>query len=410
MICRFCSKTINYVFADLGNTAISNAFITKDQLNDAELIYPLKVFVCDNCFLVQVEQYKKSEEIFSSDYVYFSSVSDSWLKHSKCYVEKMIPKFGLSQNSLVIEIASNDGYLLQYFKERNIPCLGIEPTKSTAQVAIEKGIETIIDFFDERLAKKLAKEGRKSDLIIGNNVLAHVPELNDFVRGLKIILKPEGILTFEFPHLMKLISNGQFDTIYHEHFSYFSFYFICKLFRFHGFEVFDVEELETHGGSLRIYAKHKENEKVSIEGAVRELIKTELEAGIKKMSFYDGFHEKINEIKNRFLLYILNEKMKRKQIIAFGAAAKGNTFINYLGLKADTIECVVDDTPFKQGKYLPQSHIPVVSREYFDNNHPDIIVIIPWNFKKEIIDKLKFAAAWGAVFVTYIPQLEIGLL
>ena len=408
MVCRFCSKTIDHKFADLGNTAISNAFVNEDQLNEAELIYPLRVFVCDNCFLVQVEEYKKSEDIFSSDYVYFSSVSNSWLQHSKRYVEMIIPKFGLNEQSLVTEIASNDGYLLQYFKQRNIPCIGIEPTNSTAQIAIKKEIETLTEFFDEKLAKKLAKEGKKSDLIIGNNVLAHVPGLNDFVRGLKIILKPRGIMTFEFPHLMKLIENGQFDTIYHEHFSYFSFYFVCKLFRFHGFEIFDVEQLDTHGGSLRIYIKHKENETIPLERSTRELFKAELEAGVKKLSFYEGFHNKIDEIKNKFLVYILSEKIKGKKIIGFGAAAKGNTFFNYAGLKDDTIECIVDDTPFKQGRYTPQSHIPVVSREYFKNNHPDIIIIIPWNFKCEIKEKLQFTKEWGAKFVTYIPTLEVN--
>ncbi|HWY13507.1 MAG TPA: methyltransferase domain-containing protein, partial [Bacteroidia bacterium] len=261
MKCRFCSKTIDKVFIDLGSTAISNAFLTEEVINGKECIYPLKVLVCDNCFLVQIDEFQKKEEIFSTDYVYFSSVSDYWLAHSKKYVEKVIPQFKLNSNSLVVEIASNDGYLLQYFKERNIPVLGIEPTNSTAQLAINKGIDTIIEFFDEELAQKLSAD-KKADLILGNNVLAHVPNLNNFVRGLKILLKPDGVMTFEFPHLMKLIEKIEFDTIYHEHFSYFSFFFIIKLFEFHGLGIFDVEELETHGGSLRIYAKHRENQAI----------------------------------------------------------------------------------------------------------------------------------------------------
>ncbi|MBS1626490.1 MAG: class I SAM-dependent methyltransferase [Bacteroidetes bacterium] len=408
MRCRFCSKTIDTTLIDLGHTAVSNAFLNANDLNKAETTYPLKVLVCDNCFLVQVDEFQKNNEIFTEDYVYFSSVSEGWLKHSKAYVEKVTNRFALNKNSLVTEIASNDGYLLQYFKEKNIPCLGIEPTNSTAQLSIAKGIENIIEFFGEDLAIRLKKEGKQSDLIIGNNVLAHVPELNNFVRGLKILLKPSGVMTFEFPHLIKLIEKKEFDTIYHEHFSYFSFYFICNLFKFHGFEVFDVEQLETHGGSLRVYVKHKENEQQPITENVTILLNSELQKGINKINFYTGFQEKAIDIKNKFLLYILSEKQKGKQIIAFGAAAKGNTFLNYCGLKNDTIKCVVDDTPYKQNKFLPQSHIPVVSREYFNNHKPDIIIILPWNFKNEIINKLSFTKEWGCQLVTYIPELEIN--
>ncbi len=406
MRCRFCSKNISKVFIDLGSTAISNAFVTEEIINSKESIYPLKVLVCDNCFLVQVDEFQKKEEIFSNDYVYFSSVSDYWLAHCKKYVEKVIPQFHLNTESLVVEIASNDGYLLQYFKERNIPVLGIEPTNSTAQIAISKGINTITEFFDEILAEKLSVE-HKADLILGNNVLAHVPELNSFVRGLKILLKPEGVMTFEFPHLMRLIEKIEFDTIYHEHFSYFSFFFIIKLFEFHGFKIFDVEELETHGGSLRIYVKHRENNGQAISENVAGLLKKEIEAKVNDINSYIGFQEKANEVKFKFLSYIINERLKGKKIIAFGAAAKGNTFLNYCGVKSDIIECVVDDTPSKQGKYLPQSHIPVVSRDYFKNNKPDIIIILPWNFKKEISEKLSFTKSWGAQLVTYIPEIEI---
>ncbi len=406
MKCRFCSKNIDKVFIDLGSTAVSNAFVTEEIINTKECIYPLKVLVCDNCFLVQVDEFQKKEEIFSNDYVYFSSVSNYWLEHSKKYVEKVIPLFNLDSNSLVVEIASNDGYLLQYFKEKNIPVLGIEPTNSTAQIAIKKGIDTITEFFDESLAMKLAVE-KKADLILGNNVLAHVPGLNNFVRGLKVLLKPDGVMTFEFPHLLKLIEKIEFDTIYHEHFSYFSFYFIVKMFEFHGFELFDVEELETHGGSLRIYVKHRENQNRKISGSVAELLNRELAAKVNNIDSYIGFHEKVLQVKFNFLSYVVQERMKGKRIIGFGAAAKGNTFLNYCGIKPDIIECVVDDTPSKQGKYLPQSHIPVVSREYFKDNKPDIIIILPWNFKKEIVEKLSFTKEWGAQLVTYIPDIEI---
>jgi SAM-dependent methyltransferase len=407
MKCRFCSKNIDKVFIDLGSTAISNAFLTEEVVNQKECIYPLKVLVCDNCFLVQVDEFQKKEEIFSSDYVYFSSVSDYWLAHCKRYVEKVIPRFNLNEDSLVVEIASNDGYLLQYFKERDIPVLGIEPTNSTAQLALNKGIDTIIEFFDEDLAVKLAAAGKKADLILGNNVLAHVPGLNNFVRGLKILLNPHGIMTFEFPHLMKLIEKKEFDTIYHEHFSYFSFFFIVKLFEFHGLEVFDVDELETHGGSLRIYIKHRENKDQIKTPNVTNLLEREIAQNVNNINSYIGFHEMANEVKYKFLSYVVGERLKGKKIIAFGAAAKGNTFLNYCGIKPDIIECVVDDTPSKQGKYLPQSHIPVVSRDYFINNKPDIIFILPWNFKKEIIDKLAFTKSWGAKLVTYIPEIEI---
>lgn len=405
MKCRFCSKNIDRIFIDLGSTAISNAFLTEEMINKKEPIYPLKVLVCDNCFLVQVDEFQKREEIFSLDYVYFSSVSNYWLEHSKKYVEKIIPRFGLNEESFVVEVASNDGYLLQYFKEKNIPVLGIEPTNSTAEIAIAKGIDTLIDFFSEDLALKLSAE-KKADLIIGNNVLAHVPGLNDFVRGLKMLLSDEGVMTFEFPHLMKLIEKVEFDTIYHEHFSYFSFYFVVKLFEFHGLEIFDVDELETHGGSLRIYVKHRENRLQQTTENVSKLLDKEMKTGVNDIDSYIGFHKRVNQVKYHFLSYIIDMRLKGKKIVAFGAAAKGNTFLNYCGIKPDLIECVIDDTPSKQGKYLPQSHIPVYSRDYFESNKPDIIIIIPWNFKNEIIDKLAFTKSWGAQLVTYIPSIE----
>jgi len=406
MKCRFCSKTIENVFVDLGSTAISNAFVTQEIIDSKECLYPLKVLVCDNCFLVQVDEFQKRDEIFSLDYVYFSSVSNFWLEHSKRYVENITNRFNLNSESLVVEIASNDGYLLQYFQEKNIPVLGVEPTYSTAQIAIKKGIETITEFFDEELAMKLFTN-KKADLVIGNNVLAHVPDINSFVRGLKILLKPEGIMTFEFPHLQKLIEKIEFDTIYHEHFSYFSFYFILRLFDFHGLQVFDVDELETHGGSLRIYVKHRENQQINVTDNIKKLLDKELANKVNDIGSYIGFPDKVNRIKYEFLNFIVNERLKGKKIVGFGAAAKGNTFLNYCGVKPDMIECVIDDTPSKQGKFLPQSHIPVVSRDYLNHHKPDIIIIIPWNFEKEIVEKLAFTKEWGAQLVTYIPKLKI---
>ena len=407
MICRFCGKQISNTFIDLGSTAVSNAFLTAEQLLDPEKIFPLKVLVCDNCFLVQVDELRKRDEIFTDDYVYFSSVSSSWINHSKDYVDKITERINLNHGSQVIEIASNDGYLLQFFKQKNIPCLGIEPTKSTAEISIGKGIETITEFFDETLAMTLESEDRKADLIIGNNVLAHVPGLNSFVRGLKIALKFDGVITLEFPHLIRLIENNEFDTIYHEHFSYFSFYVIKRLFEFHGFEIFDVEELATHGGSLRVYAKHRGDKSNPVSSSVDSLYNGELELGIDQLGYYQGFQEKAQQIKNQFLSFILKEKEQNKTIAAFGAAAKGNTFLNFCGIKGDLIDFVVDDTPFKQGKYLPQSHIPVVTQDYLKQQKPDIIVILPWNFKTEIIEKLEYTKEWGAKLITYIPELQI---
>ena len=388
--------------------AISNAFVVKEQMFEHEVIYPLKAFVCEDCFLVQVDEYKKREDMFSHEYAYFSSISKEWLEHSRAYVEKAIHLFDIDKNSFVIEIASNDGYLLQFFKQRKISCLGIEPTQSTADEAIKKGIETIVEFFDINLAKNLIKQNKAADLVIGNNVLAHVPNLNEFVMGLKLILKPEGIITMEFPHLPKLIERNEFDTIYHEHFSYFSFYTVQKIFEKHGMKIFDVEILDTHGGSLRIYVKHMQNaEKNPVSSYVYNLTELELSAGVNKLDYYSNFQEKIEQTKYNFLEYIIKQKLENKRIVGFGAAAKGNTFLNYSGIKADLIEYVVDETPMKQGKYLPQSHIPVVPMEKLKQDKPDIIVILPWNFEKEIIKKLTFAKEWGAKFVTYIPELKV---
>jgi SAM-dependent methyltransferase len=351
---------LTHEFIDLVNAPPSNSFLTKGQLNEPEVFYPLKLLVCEKCWLVQVDEYKKSDEIFSDNYAYFSSYSKSWLDHARRYVNMIIDRLGLNSRSHVIEIASNDGYLLQYFKETQIPCLGIEPSANTAQAAREIGIETIVEFFGVDLARRLSLKGKKADLIIGNNVLAHVPDINDFVAGLKIALKNDGVVTMEFPHLMRLIEQNQFDTIYHEHFSYYSFYTARRIFEKHGLELFDVEQLPTHGGSLRIYARHKEDASKITSSNVATLLKEEEARGMLSLSYYKGFQPNVDKVKYDFVNFLLNQKKNRKKVAAYGAAAKGNTLLNYCGVKKDLIKFVVDASPHKQGKFLPGSHIPVV--------------------------------------------------
>jgi 2-polyprenyl-3-methyl-5-hydroxy-6-metoxy-1,4-benzoquinol methylase len=407
MNCRFCGTELKHVFVDLGEAPPSNAYLSASQLDKPESFFPLKIFVCSNCFLVQVDEYKKASEIFDNEYAYFSSYSTSWLAHAKAYTEKMISRFGFNKNSMVIEIASNDGYLLQYFKERGIPVLGIEPTESTAKVAREKGIESITEFFGENFAKKLIAENRKADLLLGNNVLAHVPDINDFVEGLKVALKADGVITMEFPHLVKLIENNQFDTIYHEHFSYLSFTTVTRIFKAHGLDMFDVEEIPTHGGSLRIYAKHQEDVSKSISKNVNELLEKENRKGISDLNYYKGFGEKVNGIKMDLLQFLSEQKSVGKKIAAYGAAAKGNTLLNYCGIKNDLISFVVDASPYKQGKFLPGSHIPIVKEEMIKAERPDFILILPWNIQEEIEMQLNYVAEWKGVFVTAIPKLSI---
>jgi len=408
MQCRFCKTELEHVFIDLFNSPASNSFLTKEQLNEPEVFYPLKVYTCSNCFLVQVDEYKKSDAIFNSEYVYYSSYSTSWLAHAKQYVELMTERFKLNKNSQVIEIASNDGYLLQYFKQKNIPVLGIEPTANTAQVAEEKGIESIVDFFGVRLAETLIAKGIQADLLLGNNVLAHVPDINDFVGGMKIILKPTGIITMEFPHLMQLVENNQFDTIYHEHFSYLSFHTVKKIFEAQGLEMFDVDELPTHGGSLRIYAKHKEDSSKNISENVDALLKKEEDKGMLNLSYYNNFQQKALHIKLIFTNFLIEQKKAGKSVAAYGAAAKGNTLLNYCGIKNDLIEFVVDANPHKQNKWLPASHIPVVHEDYLKQIHPDYVIILPWNLKAEITKQLSYIKDWDAQFVIPIPELSFA--
>jgi 2-polyprenyl-3-methyl-5-hydroxy-6-metoxy-1,4-benzoquinol methylase len=358
--------------------------------------------------LVQVDEYKRHDEIFSNDYVYFSSYSSTWLKHSKAYVEMMTERFGYDSKSQIVEIASNDGYLLQYFREKGIPVLGIEPTESTAKAARQKGIESWVEFFGVELAKRMVKEGRSADLLLGNNVLAHVPDINDFVGGLAIALKPDGVITMEFPHLMQLVEFNQFDTIYHEHFSYFSLLTVQIIFRHHGLEIFDVQELPTHGGSLRIFAKQASSVSNPVQTSVQNLINREKAAGIDTLNYYQSFWKSVNHVKNAFLSFLLTAKEAGKTIAAYGAAAKGNTLLNYCGIKTDLIDFVVDANPAKQNKFLPGSHIPVVKEEMLKIRKPDYVVILPWNIKDEIREQLSYIRDWGGQFVTAIPDIFIG--
>jgi len=407
MQCRFCKNELSHEFIDLINSPPSNSFLSAAELNEPEVYYPLKLFVCDKCFLVQIDEHKKSEEIFSDKYVYFSSYSKSWLLHAKNYVEMIVERLRLTQDSYVVEIASNDGYLLQYFIEKNIPCLGIEPAKNTAEVARSKGIKVITEFFNVRLAEKLAAEGRLADLLLGNNVLAHVPEINDFVRALKIFLKKDGVITLEFPHLMRLVEGNQFDTIYHEHFSYFSLHTVDRIFSKHGLVVFDVEELPTHGGALRIYVRHQEDLSKAITSNVNCLRGIESNAGMLNLDYYKGFQDKADRIKNSLLTFLLVQKQQGKKVAGYGAAAKGNSLFNYCGIKRDLIEFVVDASPYKQGKFLPGSRIPVVSESKIKEAKPDFILILPWNIKEEIMEQLSYIREWKGKFVLPIPKLTL---
>ena len=407
MTCRFCNNPVKTEFADLVNSPASNSYLTAEQLNEPEVFFPLKVMVCEKCFLVQVDEYKKSSDIFNQDYAYFSSFSTSWLAHCKKYVDMMAGRFGFNQHSLVVEVASNDGYLLQYFKEKGVPVLGVEPTANTAAVAIKKGIPSVVDFFGVNLAKKLVSEGKQADLLLGNNVLAHVPDINDFVGGMKVILKPNGVVTMEFPHLLQLVLNNQFDTIYHEHFSYLSFTTVSKIFEAQGLQMFDVEEVPTHGGSLRIFAKHKEDASKSIEKNVASMLRKEVDAGMLSLDYYTNFQAKVETIKNNLLEFLLLQKKEGKLVAAYGAAAKGNTLLNYCGVKKDMIKFVVDANPHKQNKYMPASHIPIVTESVIREEKPDYILILPWNIKDEIVKQLSYVKEWNGKFVVPVPKLEI---
>jgi 2-polyprenyl-3-methyl-5-hydroxy-6-metoxy-1,4-benzoquinol methylase len=405
--CRFCNIELSDEFIDLFNAPAANSFLTIEQLNEPETFYPLKVVVCKNCLLVQIDEYKKSTAIFDNEYVYFSSFSTSWLAHAKKYTEAISKRFSITSSQLVIEIASNDGYLLQYFKELQIPVLGIEPTANTAEVARLKGIESITEFFGKQLANSLVLQNKQADLLIGNNVLAHVPDINDFVGGMKLILKPNGIITMEFPHVMELVENNQFDTIYHEHFSYLSLYTVQKIFAAHGLAIFDVEQISTHGGSLRIFVKHIDFEGLTITSNVKKLLALEHAKGVDRIEYYTGFRKKAEKIKVDFLSQLIDLKIQGKKVAAYGAAAKGNTLLNFCGVKADLIEFVVDANPSKQGKFLPGSHIPVVNEATIQIEKPDIIILFPWNLSSEIINQLSYVRNWGCQFLIPIPKVQL---
>lgn len=406
MKCRHCKKPLNHVFLDLGFAPPSNAYLTSNELNTPELFFPLKLLVCDNCWLVQTEDYAKADELFSSDYAYFSSISQSWLKHAKIYFELVRKRFLLNKESYVIEVASNDGYLLKNFVEANIPCLGIEPTASTAGAAEELGIPVIREFFGTDLAKSLVTEGKQADIIIGNNVYAHVPDINDFTSGLKVVLKPEGIITLEFPHLMRLIESVQFDTVYHEHFSYLSLTTVNCIFSSAGLRVWDVEELHTHGGSLRVYGCHDESERVTTN-KVMQLLEQELQHGLLDKTVYQEFQPRAERVKNSLVSFLIEQKNAGKSVAAYGAAAKGNTILNFAGIKPDLLPYVCDSAPSKQGKYMPGSHIPILSPDVLKERKPDYILILPWNIADEVVEQYSYAKEWGAQFVIAVPELRV---
>ena len=403
--CRFCATPLEHEFVDLGLSPISNAFIRPDQLHQKEPFYPLHAFVCSECCLVQLEEFESPDKIFS-DYVYFSSYSDSWLAHARKFVASASERFSLDSNSLVIEVASNDGYLLQYFRERDVPVLGIEPASNVAEVAVAAGINTIDEFFGVSLAKRLRDEGRTCDLLVGNNVLAHVPDINDFVGGLKIVLGDGGVLSMEFPHLLKLIQQTQFDTIYHEHFSYLSLLTVQKIFRHHGLEVFDVEELTTHGGSLRVFAQHLDG-KHSLGDAVSKVLADERDASLDTLQGYENFSEKVAKVKNELLAFLDTANSEGKTVVGYGAPAKGNTLLNFCGIGPDAIQYTVDRSPHKQGRLLPGTRIPVHAPEQIDATRPDYVLILPWNLQEEIVRQLSHIGEWGGKCVVPIPELRI---
>jgi 2-polyprenyl-3-methyl-5-hydroxy-6-metoxy-1,4-benzoquinol methylase len=404
--CRFCKSDLKHTFVDLGMSPLSNSYLSISQINKSESFYPLHAYVCDNCFLVQLEEFESPDSIFS-DYAYFSSYSDSWLNHAKRYTELMIERFRFDQSSQVIEIASNDGYLLQFFKASGVPVLGIEPAANVAKVAIEKGIDTTVKFFGVKTAQELVREGKKADLLLGNNVLAHVPDINDFVAGMQIVLKPEGVITMEFPHLLQLINHNQFDTIYHEHFSYLSLNTVTKIFVAHNLTIFDVEELTTHGGSLRIYAKHTDNDKLPISDRFITLLQREKDAGLEQINTYLDFSEKVISTKHKLLSFLIETKEAGKKVVGYGAAAKGNTLLNYCGIRTDFLDYTCDRSPYKQGQFLPGTHIPIYSPDKIKETKPDYVLILPWNLKEEITQQLAYIREWGGKFVVPIPEVEI---
>jgi SAM-dependent methyltransferase len=404
--CRFCNSPLRWTFVDLGMSPLANSYVTPAQFHSMEPFFPLHVYVCEKCLLVQLPEWSTPDNIFT-DYAYFSSYSTSWLEHAKRYVHMIAERLGLSCDSFVVEIASNDGYLLQYFVEKQIRVLGIEPAANVAQVASAKGIPCLVKFFGEQAARELVQDGKQADLIIGNNVLAHVPRLNDFVRGLKTLLKLSGVITMEFPHLMRLMEDNQFDTIYHEHFSYFSFIAVERIFSAHGLTVFDVEEIPTHGGSLRIYARHQEDSSKPVGVRVRELRSREEAAGFTNLEHYLTFAQKVIETKRRLLEFLIAATRDGKTVVGYGAPAKGNTLLNYCGVRTDLLPYTVDRSPHKQGHFLPGTRIPICDPQMIRKTKPDYLLVLPWNIREEIMTQMAFIREWGGKFVAPIPEVRV---
>ena len=405
MNCRHCNSPLEHTFLDLGFAPPSNAYLSKADLTKPELYYPLKLKVCTQCWLVQTEDYTQADELFSPDYAYFSSTSSSWLAHAKCYTDVITEKLGLNEKSFVIEVASNDGYLLKNFVEADIPCLGIEPTDSTAVAAENLGVPVIREFFGKALARQLAQQGKQADLIVGNNVYAHVPDINDFTIGLKTALKPGGTITLEFPHLMRLIEYTQFDTVYHEHFSYLSLYTVSRVFEQAGLRIFDVEELSTHGGSLRVFGCHRDDSK-AIEESVNSMLTEEASRGLQVLATYQEFQAKADQVKDELLSFLLTQKQEGRRVMAYGAAAKGNTLLNYAGVKPDLLSLVCDAALAKQGKFMPGSHVPIVKPEMLREVKPDVVLVLPWNIAKEVAVQHSYIREWGGQFAIAVPKMK----
>jgi SAM-dependent methyltransferase len=403
--CRFCDSPLEHDFADLGMSPLANSYLTLEQANGMEPFYPLRALVCSRCFLVQLEEFESPQHIFG-DYAYFSSFSTSWLEHSRRYVEQMVERFNLDGSSRVVELASNDGYLLQYFAERGVRVLGVEPAANVARAAVEKGIPTVVEFFGVQTARSLADES-SADLLLGNNVLAHVPDLNDFVGGMKVLLKPGGVITMEFPHLLRLIEDNQWDTIYHEHFSYLSFLTVTRVFAAHGLKLFDVEELPTHGGSLRIYGAHEDDEAKGTTDAARGLLERERAAGLDNLETYTSYGARVAADKRDILAFLIAQKQQGRRLVGYGAPAKGNTLLNYCGIGRDFLDYTCDLSPHKQDRLLPGSHIPIRSPDVLRDDQPDLVVILPWNLKDEIVGQLAFVREWGGRFAARAPALAL---
>jgi SAM-dependent methyltransferase len=408
MNCRHCRAAVTLPFIDLGTAPPSNAYLSQAALSAPETWYPLRVYACSSCWLVQAADYGHGAELFAGDYAYFSSFSSSWLRHAERYVADMVRRFGLGAGSNVIEVASNDGYLLQFVQARGIPCLGVEPTHGTAQAARAKGIEVVEAFFGTALADQLQRDGRAADLTAANNVLAHVPDINDFVAAFARVLKPTGVATFEFPHLLRLVEDCQFDTIYHEHYSYLSLTAVRAIFAANGLAVFDVEELATHGGSLRLFAQRSDAGGRSVAPSVAALLEREAGAGVATEAYYRGFQARAEALKDAFLGFLIEAKRTGKRVGAYGAAAKGNTLLNFAGVRSDLLPWVADRNPSKQGRYLPGSRIPIVAEERLRREQPDLVIILPWNLRAEVLEQLAYVRDWGGRFVTAVPGLEVS--